>query len=800
VVEPVAECVPLSKISTAPLPKPDVGIYSSSGMFPGKFFTEVGTYSFRCYEILVLRLYPVQYIPATGELFYYPDLTVSVETVEDGHINSLFRGLNKDNNEILKKVDNPSIANTYTQTTTKIDSTEEYDMVIITSESLKSGFEPLKNAHDADGCKTLIYTVEDIYSEYSGVDNAEKVRNFIIDAYNNWGVEYVLLGGDSNVVPSENIVYVINDTIAECGPGDLYYGCLDGTWQIPETPFPSSKDISITDNGVNGYSGGDLDGPVVDKIHHKVGDSSMLWTTTGPGFQNVYHGTCILTFNQPLNLAGIQWLNFYIEASPNLHGIAFNINPVILHAKDGSELYSCPEYTTGYDVTPGIWQLLNLYLPQFGGADDFNWEEVDSISFNVNGYFDKVWLDGIYFSDWCDNLVGEPDENPDLMAEVYVGRACVDDILEVNNFVGKTITYISTNPNDEYLKNVLMAGERLGFGGEAEWGDNFLDELIDGCSKHDYTTVGIPSDDYNIDKLYDLDWYAIPNQGWPKTEIIKRINEKNNHIICGAGHGTSISAMKLLNSDIYKLRNNKPFFVYTFACFAGMFDMPIIDCFAEYLTVKTSYGAFAAIMNARAGIAAYYTTDTPSQRYYREFWDAVFGESISQIGKANQDSKEDNLWLIDEEYMRFEYYEITLFGDPAVDLVHRYGNTKPNKPVQPSGPTSGKPGEELTFSSSTTDADDDEVYYLFDWGDGSYSDWVGPYASGEEASASHKWTNKGSYKIRAKAKDIHGVQSEWSDSLPITMPRCKISSNLLIQRLLERFPNAFPILRYLMKL
>ncbi|GAI41845.1 unnamed protein product, partial [marine sediment metagenome] len=69
-----------------------------------------------------------------------------------------------------------------------------------------------------------------------------------------------------------------------------------------------------------------------------------------------------------------------------------------------------------------------------------------------------------------------------------------------------------------------------------------------------------------------------------------------------------------------------------------------------------------------------------------------------------------------------------------------------------------------------TDSDGDQVYYKWDWGDGSYSDWLGPYASGDETSATHTWS-QGGYNIKVKAKDIRGYESEWSDPLEVSMPK-----------------------------
>ena len=101
-------------------------------------------------------------------------------------------------------------------------------------------------------------------------------------------------------------------------------------------------------------------------------------------------------------------------------------------------------------------------------------------------------------------------------------------------------------------------------------------------------------------------------------------------------------------------------------CLAGHLDGT--DCWAETMNIKTDHGAFALVMNARFGWGDWDTTDGPSQRFNREFWDAVFDESMPEISKANQDSKEDNLYRINEPCMRWCTYELNLFGDPAVAI------------------------------------------------------------------------------------------------------------------------------------
>ncbi len=120
----------------------------------------------------------------------------------------------------------------------------------------------------------------------------------------------------------------------------------------------------------------------------------------------------------------------------------------------------------------------------------------------------------------------------------------------------------------------------------------------------------------------------------------------------------------------------------------------------------------------------------------------------------------------------------------------------PNKPNTPSGPANGKTRTEYTYSVSTTDLDGDDLYYLIDWDDGTYSGWKGPFASGTTGLAAHKWNNQGKYQIKVKARDTYGVESEWSNSLLVTIQgNSKIVNGLFLQS----HPHMFPILQLLLQ-
>jgi len=121
-------------------------------------------------------------------------------------------------------------------------------------------------------------------------------------------------------------------------------------------------------------------------------------------------------------------------------------------------------------------------------------------------------------------------------------------------------------------------------------------------------------------------------------------------------------------------------------------------------------------------------------------------------------------------------------------------NDPPDKPNAPTGPTFCKVGTSCSYSSSTIDSNGDDIYYLFDWDDGTNSGWSGPYSSEQTVSISHIWDFKGTYQIKVKARDEYGEESVWSDPLPISMPMNHKSSSSVLLQLLERFATHFALL------
>jgi hypothetical protein len=134
--------------------------------------------------------------------------------------------------------------------------------------------------------------------------------------------------------------------------------------------------------------------------------------------------------------------------------------------------------------------------------------------------------------------------------------------------------------------------------------------------------------------------------------------------------------------------------------------------------------------------------------------------------------------------------------NPDCGYLHAFGPLDPNTPDAPiiTGQTNGRIKRTYDYTFTSTSPLGNQLYYLIDWGDGTTTDWLGPYTSGESLTISHSWSAKGTYFITARAKDTGNLWGPWGN-LSVTMPYEPPQFRLL-EWLLERFPNAFPILRY----
>ena len=184
-------------------------------------------------EIAIVTIYPFQYNPFLKTLKFLKEINFVIE-VEMGytcgdylpnHISELEIEIHTD--KVKEMVINPEDVVLQSNKDAIPNDFErgDYDYVIITKNDWVSAFQTLADWKTQKGVSANIVTTEDIYANYSGSTNQEKIRAFVQDAHSSWGATFFLLGGDSDTVPYKSVTYE-GDSI----PTDTYYSDYDDDW------------------------------------------------------------------------------------------------------------------------------------------------------------------------------------------------------------------------------------------------------------------------------------------------------------------------------------------------------------------------------------------------------------------------------------------------------------------------------------------------------------------------------------------------------------------------------------------
>ena len=204
--------------------------YEKNKLYPENIYEKIDVFSFRGYNILVLNIHPVQYSPEKGQILYYTSIEISIDLKEKPVDNHYLRFLEKDEETLLKLVDNPEVITSYhNQEFNKDTFSSEMDLLILTKEEFKSGFQTLSDFHNDQGVQTMITTLSEIEA-----NTPQDIKNYIESAYTTFGIEYVLLGADVPEIPV-HYVEAYNPALKknELIPSDQWYGNIDGDL-IPE--------------------------------------------------------------------------------------------------------------------------------------------------------------------------------------------------------------------------------------------------------------------------------------------------------------------------------------------------------------------------------------------------------------------------------------------------------------------------------------------------------------------------------------------------------------------------------------
>jgi hypothetical protein len=235
---------PTPGLGTLERTEPDRAYFGHRGFLPDPA-VELGAQGFqRGANVALINLSPVRWDPASGNLEALTRVRVRI-LLEPSAARPLPRERVVGEWESSRAFARPEVGTPFatratpsgggkiaqpfqaTQIPSLMGSPVEY--LIITDTAMEPEFQRLADWKTESGVPAAVRTMTFIRQEYpGGADDAERIRNFIRDAYTRWGTKWVLLGGDTDVLPARfgRTSFYGGTDIAT----DLYYQCLDGNW------------------------------------------------------------------------------------------------------------------------------------------------------------------------------------------------------------------------------------------------------------------------------------------------------------------------------------------------------------------------------------------------------------------------------------------------------------------------------------------------------------------------------------------------------------------------------------------
>lgn len=439
--------------------------------------------------------------------------------------------------------------------------------------------------------------------------------------------------------------------------------------------------------------------------------------------------------------------------------------------------------------------------------DDFNlYPTPNEWVFLSDLYYADIYDDEGNFASWDtnkNNVFAEYQwhgntDKVDLYPDIYLGRlACINEN-EVITCVNKIITYETGEAfkKDWFTNIVAIGGDSLPGDtekiDEGEYVQKAVFDILDGFSATKiWASNGKLSEKSAINDAIGYGSGFVFFNGHGNVDLWGTHPHENENEWVPPGF--------YRNSDINTLSNgDKLPIVISDACYHCKYDTRS-DCFGWTFITNPNGGAIAFIGGTDIDLSYGGTNITTKgieklclelsthymngARTLGELWSKALTTYMSTA-------------IMDPiDYITIE--ESQPFGDPSLEIAS--GSQPPEKPSTPEGTSLGKAKTTYLYTTSTIDPEGDQVYYLFNWGDGTDSGWRGPYKSGEEANATHNWVNTGTYGITVKAKDEHGSQSTWSDPFFVSMPKNKvIDMKTIYIWLLKNYPNLFSSLRQIL--
>jgi len=210
----------------------DEALYASKSTYPTQAYGNLSTQYLNGIGFAFSAFTPVQYVPGTGEVRYASKAIVRITTTASKADQSRKLWLTGDNAQrAMRLAQNPEMLQNYD---TRGRAMGGYDLLVVTTTPYVDKFDEYVEFYLARGLRTRVVDLSDIIASTDGRDNPEKLRNYILKEYEGNGIQMVNLAGDVPDIPFRGFycdVLSQGNHMTDYGiPADMYYACLDGTW------------------------------------------------------------------------------------------------------------------------------------------------------------------------------------------------------------------------------------------------------------------------------------------------------------------------------------------------------------------------------------------------------------------------------------------------------------------------------------------------------------------------------------------------------------------------------------------